>query len=63
MRLNQWIKSTYSGASANCVETCLRAPGSALVDFRDTQNRDAGHLTFERQEWAALMRGLRSKSH
>lgn len=29
MRMNQWSKSTYSGASANCVETCLRAPHSA----------------------------------
>lgn len=62
MRLNQWIKSTYSGASANCVETCLRAPGSALVDFRDTQNRDAGHLSFTSEEWSALLGGLRSES-
>ncbi len=55
MRLNQWNKSTYSGASSNCVETCLRAPGAALVDFRDTQNRDAGHLTFESREWMVAL--------
>lgn len=55
MRLNQWIKSTYSGASANCVETCPRAPGSTLVDFRDTQNRDPGRLTFESREWLVAL--------
>ncbi|WP_150245242.1 DUF397 domain-containing protein [Nocardiopsis quinghaiensis] len=63
MRLNEWNKSTYSGASANCVETCLRAPAHPMVDLRDTQNREAGHLTFARREWVVLLSGARSQQH
>ena len=33
-------------------------PDAAAV--RDTQNREAGHLTFARDEWVALLSGVRS---
>jgi hypothetical protein len=59
--MTDWHKSTYSGASPNCVETCLRAPEGPVVGLRDSQNREAGHLTFASQEWAALLGGVRSQ--
>ncbi|MFL1382110.1 MULTISPECIES: DUF397 domain-containing protein [unclassified Nocardiopsis] len=50
-------KSSYSGArTENCVEVA-DLPGASAV--RDTQNREAGHLTFPTQEWAALLDALR----
>lgn len=49
----EWHKSSYSGASSNCVET---REGSHGADVRDTQNREAGHLTFDRAEWLAALR-------
>lgn len=46
-------KSSYSsGGHENCVEVADFDSGSAV---RDTQNRDAGHLAFDRAEWAALV--------
>jgi hypothetical protein len=55
MRLNEWNKSTYSGASANCVETCLRGPAHPVVDLRDTQNRTQGQLEFDQEEWVSTL--------
>ncbi|XKK39884.1 DUF397 domain-containing protein [Nocardiopsis sp. ARC36] len=49
---DQWIKSSYSGASSNCVEARLSKIGA---DVRDTQNRDAGTLSFPSDEWRALL--------
>ncbi|GAB3716796.1 hypothetical protein GCM10027590_14340 [Nocardiopsis nanhaiensis] len=34
--------------------------GAAGADVRDTQNREAGHLSFASQEWAALLDEVRS---
>ncbi|QKW31948.1 DUF397 domain-containing protein [Nocardiopsis flavescens] len=48
----EWHKSSYSGSSANCVE--IRET-SEHIDVRDTQNRDAGHLTFDPSEWLAAL--------
>ncbi|WP_017579183.1 DUF397 domain-containing protein [Nocardiopsis valliformis] len=48
----QWHKSSYSGATNNCVEA-RETP--AAVDLRDTQNRNLGHLTFPGAEWTALL--------
>jgi hypothetical protein len=46
-------KSSYSGSTTqNCVEVADLPTGAAV---RDTQNRDAGHLTFGSAEWAALL--------
>ncbi|MCK9868668.1 DUF397 domain-containing protein [Nocardiopsis dassonvillei] len=51
--MNEWHKSSYSdGGGGNCVEIREHRAGS---DVRDTQNRDQGHLTFTRQEWAAVL--------
>lgn len=52
-----WRKSSYSGSrDQNCVEVA-DLPGAAAV--RDTQHREAGHLTFGGPEWAALLDTVR----
>ncbi len=56
---SKWHKSSYSANGGNCVE--VREGGSG-TDVRDTQNREAGHLTFASGEWSALLRGLRSET-
>ncbi|WP_306369005.1 DUF397 domain-containing protein [Nocardiopsis sp. CC223A] len=48
----EWHKSSYSGSSSNCVETREHTSGT---DVRDTQNREAGHLTFSSSEWVAAL--------
>ncbi|WP_198658995.1 DUF397 domain-containing protein [Nocardiopsis sp. FIRDI 009] len=50
--MNDWHKSSYSHSGAQCVEVREHPTGA---DVRDTQNRDAGHLTFPRNEWQALV--------
>lgn len=53
-------KSSYSSATGqNCVEVA-NAPGASAV--RDTQHRDAGHLTFPSAEWGALLRAATPNS-
>lgn len=54
----EWHKATYSANGSHCVEAREYAGGAAV---RDTQNRDLGHLEFQKQEWAALLRALTSK--
>jgi hypothetical protein len=50
-------KSSYSGGGhENCVEVADFDSGSAV---RDTQNRDAGYLSFDRTEWTALLAATR----
>lgn len=50
-------KSSYSGGGhENCVEVADTPDGSAV---RDTQHREAGHLAFDRAEWAALVAATR----
>lgn len=47
-------KSSYSGSTTqNCVEVAEHDAGAAV---RDTQNREAGHLSFPSMEWAAMLR-------
>lgn len=53
----EFRKSSYSGASNNCVEVA-DLPGQNLV--RDTQNRDTGHLGFAQEEWTAALRVIRA---
>ncbi|WP_087102966.1 DUF397 domain-containing protein [Nocardiopsis sp. JB363] len=54
--MKKWHKSTYSdGGGGNCVEA--REHGSG-ADVRDTQNREAGHLTFNAREWSGLINTL-----
>lgn len=50
--MKKWHKSSYSGGDGgNCVEV---AEGATTM-VRDTQNREAGHLDFDPQEWTALL--------
>ncbi|WP_150252284.1 DUF397 domain-containing protein [Nocardiopsis deserti] len=51
---SDWHKSSYSNAAENCVEVCEGV--ETLV--RDTQNRHAGHLEFQAQEWGALLKAV-----
>ncbi|MFW5421047.1 DUF397 domain-containing protein [Nocardiopsis sp. CNT-189] len=53
--MNSWHKSTYSAGQQNCVEV-RETPD--VVHVRDTQHREAGHLTFPGPEWAALIRSV-----
>jgi hypothetical protein len=55
MMTTDWRKSSYSnGTGGNCVEARTVDQGAASV--RDTQNREAGALSFEAQEWSALLK-------
>lgn len=49
----EWHKSSYSVNGSNCVEARESEHGA---DVRDTQNREAGHLSFDRAEWLAALR-------
>lgn len=50
--MKEWHKASYSGDQAACVEVREHASGA---DVRDTQNREAGHLSVPGSEWAALL--------
>lgn len=54
--ITDWHKSSYSANGASCVEVREHARGA---DVRDTQNRDAGHLTFPVDEWAVFLDEVR----
>ncbi|MFE6451620.1 DUF397 domain-containing protein [Nocardiopsis dassonvillei] len=49
---SEWHKSTYSSTGGNCVEA---REGAVGAEVRDNQHRDQGCLTFDRQEWAAVL--------
>lgn len=51
--VGEWSKSSYSGATTECVE--VRETPRA-VDVRDTKNRERGHLSFPTAEWVAFVR-------
>ena len=52
MMTTEWNKSSYSnGSGGHCVEARATEGGAAV---RDTQNRELGHLSFDRSEWSAL---------
>lgn len=57
---SEWHKSSYSANGGNCVEV---REGITGADVRDTQNREAGHLSFMSDEWSVLLGGLRSETH
>ncbi|MUL40423.1 DUF397 domain-containing protein [Streptomonospora sp. PA3] len=55
--MNDWHKSSYSGAKdPNCVEV---AEGPQTL-VRDTRHRDLGYLAFPADEWQAFVDGLRT---
>ena len=45
-------KSSYSGASQNCVEVAELPCGAAI---RDSKHPDAGHLPFPASEWTTFL--------
>lgn len=51
-----WHKSSYSGATNECVEVREHANGA---DMRDTQHRDLSHLAFSSAAWAAFIRDVK----
>lgn len=51
-----WHKSSYSRADSNCVEVA-EGPVTAV---RDTQNRQAGHLSFSASEWMVFVDEVRA---
>jgi hypothetical protein len=53
---SRWAKSTASYETGACAE-CRRR--GRTVQLRDTENRRAGHLSFDAPEWAALVHALR----
>ncbi|GAA1464404.1 DUF397 domain-containing protein [Nocardiopsis exhalans] len=51
-----WHKSSYSANGANCVEVSE----GQVTGIRDTQNREAGHLSVSGAEWTALLGAVAS---
>lgn len=54
----QFHKSSYSANESACVEV---AEGSETL-VRDTQHREAGHLSFPAAEWATLLGSARREA-
>jgi hypothetical protein len=52
-----WRKSSFSGASDNCVEVAELSDGGRAV--RDSKNPSAGMLRFTPGEWNAFIAGAR----
>ncbi|MEU3018921.1 DUF397 domain-containing protein [Nocardiopsis sp. NPDC007018] len=56
--MSEYHKSSYSdGTGGNCVEVSE----GRVTQFRDTQNRDLGHLVAPAPEWAALVAAVRGQ--
>ncbi len=52
----EWRKSSFSGASGECVEVRFRA---GAVDVRHSLDPDGPVLTFTGGEWSAFLSGVR----
>ncbi|TQN33416.1 uncharacterized protein DUF397 [Haloactinospora alba] len=57
--ITSWHKSSYSANGANCVEC---RGNERMVQVRDTQNRQAGHLSFSASEWKAFLDEVRAEN-
>lgn len=53
----RWVKSTFSMASGNCVETARLAAHQMAV--RDSKDRSGPVLVFTASEWRAFVAGVR----
>ena len=56
--VRSWIKSSYSGSEANCVEVTA-SPDGEHVFVRNTRDRSGGVLDFTPAEWDAFLAGAR----
>jgi hypothetical protein len=53
-----WHTSSHSGNEGHCVEVAK----GVMTGVRDTQNRDLGQLSFDSQEWSALVNAVRASA-
>ncbi|WP_304454958.1 DUF397 domain-containing protein [Nocardiopsis sp. YSL2] len=56
--MTDWHTSTYSGNTGACVEV----KEDWVTGVRDSQNRDLGQLSFDSQEWSALLDAVRASA-
>jgi len=54
--MDDWRKSSYSGANGG---SCVEVATAAGVAVRDTTNRAGGTLTFTTEAWSAFLGTLR----
>ncbi|NKY44545.1 DUF397 domain-containing protein [Nocardia cerradoensis] len=52
----KWFKSSFSGASKDCVEVAFLDDG---VSVRDSKNRTGAALFFAPAEWSTFTAGVR----
>lgn len=52
----QWIKSSFSGNSGNCVEVAIT---ESVVGIRDSKDPDGSVLVVTREEWRGFMESSR----
>jgi hypothetical protein len=57
----QWFKSTYSGASQDCVEVAHLQGG--VVGVRDSKNPAGAALAFAPKQWDDFIRALSRGEH
>jgi hypothetical protein len=53
-----WIKSSFSFANSNCVETARLPDG--CIGVRDSKNPHGGMLRLTPAEWGAFLDGVRN---
>ena len=53
-----WRKSTFSGATGNCVEVARNLPG--VVAVRDSKRSGGPVLVFSPGAWSAFVSGVRA---
>lgn len=54
----EWIKSSFSSANGQCVETA-RMPNDGMA-VRDSKNRQGSMLRFSKDEWDAFLAGVKA---
>ncbi|WP_179812593.1 DUF397 domain-containing protein [Allostreptomyces psammosilenae] len=58
MPRNEWLKSSYSADTAQCIEW---APGTpSVIPVRDSKDPSGPALLFEPVEWAAFISALKA---
>lgn len=54
----EWMKSSRSGSTTNCVEVAANLPG--VIAVRDSKDPDGPLLTFTPAQWAVFTAAVRS---